>query len=306
MIKKHIYITGSHRSGSSWVGRMLSISGEFLMRDEEIFNVASEIGCQPFPWMYTYISQENEKQFYPYIQKCVDMKYDFFKSLSKIESLRDFGRVTKRKFRSLFRQFNSRFPQIFIEPIGLFSTEWFAKKFNTHVIVVIRHPASFVSSLKRLNWGFNFNHFLDQKNLMKRYLFRFEKEIQNHPQRPDIIGMGILQWKALYGTVEILTREHPEWIFVRHEDLASAPIEEFRKLYEKFNLSFTKKTEEIMNLYTSPLNVVEFHGKKDNSRRDSRKTVDIWKSRLTAAEIDRIRREVEPISRSFYNDHDWS
>lgn len=36
------------------------------------------------------------------------------------------------------------------DPFALFSAEWFADNFDAEVIVIVRHPAAVVSSIKRL------------------------------------------------------------------------------------------------------------------------------------------------------------
>ena len=42
------------------------------------------------------------------------------------------------------------------DPIAIMSCEWLAETFNMDVIVVIRHPAAFVASLKVAGWEFAF------------------------------------------------------------------------------------------------------------------------------------------------------
>src|SRR3990167_553624 len=140
------YITGAHRSGSSWIGKMIASTGDFLVRDEEIFNWSTEIARSPFTGMYTYVCGENEANFESFVKKTVENRYDLLGGLARVRSLKDLARVAKRKLRSIGRGFNGHRPQIFVEPIGLFSTEWFVETFKARPIIVIRHPASFVSS----------------------------------------------------------------------------------------------------------------------------------------------------------------
>jgi len=306
-MKNHdIFITGAHRSGSSWIGRMIQASGGYLLRDEEIFNSASEVARSPFQEMYTYVCRENEAVYHPYIQALVQKRYDLWGGLRQARTVRDIGRVAKRKLRSIGRRFQGDRPQIFIEPIGLFSTEWFAETFQTPVIVLIRHPAAFVSSLKKLNWGFNFSHLSQQELLMDRHLSRFRGELANPPRRPDLIGMGILQWRIFYSFVKTLQERHPEWIFVRQEDLASNPIDEFRKLFVRLNLPMTPHAEEVIRRHSDPSNPAEFKGGRDASRRNSRETIRLWKERLSPEEVDRVRRETESVWRIFYKEDHWN
>lgn len=302
---RDIFITGSHRSGSSWVGKTIAASGGFLIRDEEIFNPASEVATTPFPWMYPYVCSDNEECFCPYIEEVVEKKYSLWRGLQGVRKPKDLLRVGKRKLRSIARGFDGDRPQVFIEPIGLFSTEWFAGRFDTPVVVVIRHPASFVSSIKRLNWGFDFSHILDQKLLVERFLLPFKEELENAPRRPDLIGMGILQWKIFYSMVDHFRKEHPDWIFVRHEDLAVDPVGGFSSLFTALGLEFTEGTKDMIRLHTSSDNPVEFNGRRDQSRRNSLETVNIWKKRLTPEEVLRIREGVDEVAQKFYGEESW-
>lgn len=304
--EKNIFITGAHRSGTSWVGRMIAASGGFLVRDEEIFNCVSQIADFPFRAMYACVTEENEREFYPFIRRSVENRYRMIPSLLRVRRPRDIARVAKRKLRSLARRVVPPRRTIFIEPIGLFSADWFQKRFETENIVVIRHPAAFVSSLKKLRWGFDFNHLKDQPLLMKKYLNPFLKELSNPPVRPDYVGIGILVWKVLYGAVFQLQKEHPDWIFLRHEDLAADPVAGFEALYKRLGLPFTPAVRRVVEEHSSPDNPAEFSGRQDNSRRNSRETIAIWKKRLAPQEIDRIRRGVEEVSRHFYDDEHWS
>lgn len=305
MSDKIIFITGSHRSGTSWVGKMLATGGNFLVRDEEMFNCVSEIIRSPIQKMYLHICKENEEIYSNYIKASLDYYYPFLGSLTQIKKPKDFLRIAKRKMRSIGRGFKKWDGQILIEPIGFFSAEWFSKKYQTPIVIVVRHPASFVSSLKKLNWGFDFNCLLTQKELMDHYLKPYESCFLNPPRKPDIIGIGILLWKAIYGTALKFKDQNPDWIFVKLEDLSADPILEFQKLFEKLNLPFNSHSKQTILEYSSVANPVEFKKGKDHSKRNSRETVSLWKKRLSFDEIVRIRKGVEEVSSFFYGDSSW-
>ena len=302
---KIIFITGSHRSGTSWVGKMLATGGNFLLRDEEIFNCVSEIGKSPIQKMYLHISQENEKKYSNYINNALNYDYPFLGSLTQMKKPKDFFRIAKRKMRSIGRMLRKNEGQILIEPIGFFSAEWFSKKYHTPVVLVVRHPASFVSSLKKLNWGFDFNCLLTQKELMEYYLKPYESDFSNPPRKPDVIGIGILLWKAIYGTALKLKNQNPDWIFVKLEDLSVDPIPQFQRLFSKLNLPFNSHSKQTILEYSSPTNPVEFEKGRDHSKRNSRETIGIWKNRLTPDEINRIKKETNEISSHYYHEQDW-
>jgi hypothetical protein len=64
------------------------------------------------------------------------------------------------------------------DPIALFAAEWLADVFGVRVVVLIRHPAAFAASLKRLNWTHPFGDFLAQPLFMRDLLAPFEEDIR--------------------------------------------------------------------------------------------------------------------------------
>ena len=303
--KKDVFVTGAHRSGSSWIGKMLALGENICLRDEEIFHRYWELAKAPFEKMHAYICQENEHHYLPYVNRMVNNRFHLARAMAHIRSARDVGRVVKRQGVFWRRQLQSAERTIYIEPIGLFSAEWFSQKFHTDMLLVIRHPASFVSSLKSLNWGYNFNDLLEQPLLMDRYLSRFRHDMERAPRKPDVVGIGILLWKILYSVVHQYQQQHPDWIFIRHEDYAQHPEKKFQELYQRLHFPFTTTVEQTISDYTSPSNPTEFSGKRDYSRRNSRETIHIWKTRLTEEEVKRIRDGVEEVSSFFYDGASW-
>ena len=50
-LRQSLFITGIHRSGTSWVGRILAASKDFVIKDEEIFN-PTDAGFPTFWYQY--------------------------------------------------------------------------------------------------------------------------------------------------------------------------------------------------------------------------------------------------------------
>src|SRR6185369_11076039 len=85
------------------------------------------------------------------------------------------------------------------DPLALFSAEWLADRFNMDVVIMIRHPAAFVSSIKKLNWTHPFSHFLEQPLLMETVLSPFTAEIKEHASKEySITDQAILLWRLLH------------------------------------------------------------------------------------------------------------
>ena len=188
-----------------------------------------------------------------------------------------------------------------------FAAAWIAQLFDAQVVVMIRHPAAFASSLKKLDWQFSFKPWLDQPSLMADLLEPYRAEIQDHYEREvDVVDQAILMWKAMHDVIDGYRKRHPEWRFVRHEDLSAEPIEGFRALYHHLGLTWGERVERGLARYSSAGNPDEVPAWRHRSvRRDSAAARRTWLRRLTPDEIARVRAGVAGVSERFYGDDDW-
>lgn len=221
-MNKPILVTGSHRSGTTWIGKMICLAPK-VGYIHEPFHCGSKYGINAKYW-FTYITQENESLYYKNIRGILNFNYDMFKMIKRIDSLKDIKSIIASQIRySYYRYRNAR--PLMKDPLAIFSAEWLAEKFDMDVVVMIRHPAAFVSSIKKLNWTHSFALFLEQQMLMKNHLYHFESEIEDCVKKqPDIIDQGILLWRIIYFMVNKYRKTHKDWIFVRHEDIPRDPL----------------------------------------------------------------------------------
>ena len=190
------------------------------------------------------------------------------------------------------------------DPIAALSSDWIAKNFDLEVIVLVRHPAAFAASLKRLGWWHPLEHFLKQTTLMQTHLQPYRAEIASKPQ--DIVEQAAIIWKCLYSVLLTYLDSHPNWLVNKHEVLSSNPVAELRALYETLGLQWSATVEEIVVRYTRCGNSVDApKGTVHHLRRDSVANIARWKETLTAEEIARVYEITRPIYSSYYQDEDW-
>ncbi|MCI0574961.1 MAG: sulfotransferase [Chloroflexi bacterium] len=303
-----IYITGSQRSGSSWVAQMLATSPGLAWLDEPFSRKKHSQGicAADFPYWFTYISKHNEAFFRKPIQDTLSCRYNLTAELPSMWQWRHLRRVI-REYRS-FVTYQARCARPLIkEPTGLFMAEWLANTFGAQIVVLIRHPAAFVNSRLRLGWPHDFNDFLAQPRLMNDHLACFEEEIRDFAAHPhDLIDQLSLLWKLLYHTAAWYRRCYPDWLFIRHEDLARDPIGGFQALFQKLDLDFSAAVQQMIQEYSDPANPAEVPVSQWKSlKRHSQASVGIWKERLTATEIERVHACVNEVARVFYSDEEW-
>jgi len=303
--QRPIIITGSHRSGTTWAGKMISAAPN-VGYIHEPFNIGIKIGINPEPFHYwfQYISDENTNNYRQLIDDILKFKYPTSKNIAKVKTFSDFKRLLKESARFFIYRITKQRPLI-KDPIAFFSTEWLYKNFYCDVIVLIRHPAAFCSSLKIKDWDFDFSNFINQPLLIEKYLDPFEKEIKDfHINKKDIIDQGILLWNCIHYTMLQYINNYPEWLFIKHEDLSLNPLEQFKTIFKNLDLEFTNEAESKILISTNQNNPIELT-EGNELLRNSRENVSNWKNRLTKEEIDRIKKGTSKISSFFYTENDW-
>jgi sulfotransferase family protein len=304
-ISHPILVTGAHRSGTTWVGRMLAADANTTYISEPL-NVLHRPGvfrAKVSHW-YQNICDENEKEFLPAYEELLDFDYHLWSEIRSIRSRRDFLRMGRDFL--IFYNGSLHGQRILLkDPFAVFSLPWFAKKLNCKVVVTVRNPGAFASSLKRLNWNFDFKDLLDQPLLMRDHAGDCRDEMRSI-KADDVIGQASLLWKIIYRSVHTARELIPDVIIVRHEDLSRDPVSGYRDLYSKLGLDFTHKVEETILNSSSSENPAELSRKKVHSvKLDSRANMDNWKKRLTEEEIGRIHKMTEGASSLFYADGEW-
>ena len=300
-----ILVTGSHRSGSTWVGRMISLSPS-IGYIREPFNLYHRPGvCSArFDCWFPYICNENASTYLTDIKNCIEFRYRLKNEIAAIRTVRDVARLVRDwPYFLLNRAFKKR--ALLRDPIALFSAPWLAETFNMDVVVLLRHPAAFAGSLKKVGWKHPFDHFLKQHLLMKHHLQEFESRIGSIINSgADIIDQAILLWNIIHYMILKFKGDYPNWIFVRHEDLSMNPVSSFSEIFRKIEVNYTNSIQNQLTKFSTEkkTNKIRYLG---HIMRNSHSNIKSWFHRLSDDEISRIREGTLEISEMFYTEDDW-
>lgn len=275
-----ILITGTPRSGTTFVGEILSHCKDLKYVYEPLNpdfgypiknNRCIVCGCKVDSW-YKYITKGN-----------ADPYFKHFKHLINSKSLQSKTALLKA-------------------PFSVFATEWLNQEFGARPVVMFRNPLSFVSSIKRMNWPVDFQDFLNQEEFMNEYLSMYREEMVKSLKSPeDVIGNGILQYNVFYSYILRLQEKHPEWLFIKLEDLSSNPVPNFKGMYEHFGLDFSDGVEKKILDFTGAQNPTEAKVSNIHSlKRNSKDLMDVWKQRLTDDEVEMILKETKKVAEISY------
>ena len=305
-VNSPILVTGTHRSGSTWLGKMLALSPQVGYIDEPFrLNTRSGIFASRFQQWFYYVSDHNAELHQANLKKTLSFRYSFWAECRSLRSAKDVARMM-RDMTLWWQARRASLRPLMKDPIAFFSAPFIYRAFDASVVVAIRHPCAFVSSLCDAGWDFDFHDFLNQPELMRDYLHDFREEIERFAnQPPPLLDQAILLWRIFHHTIRRFEQEFPDWVFVKHETLAQHPVSEFKKLYECLNIEFSPEIEQQILQYSNAANPIDNHDQKHEIKRDSKKLIAKWKQRLSADEIKRVRDQCEELARHFYTDSDW-
>jgi len=256
----------------------------------------------PIRALYTYVCNENEAEYLGPMRETLAYRYHYWAQL-RSHPAKDIPRAVRDATGFLTARIAGHSP-LLKDPFALFSIPWFAERLHCQVIVVVRHPVAFASSLKRLDWSFEFGDLLAQPLLMDRLLSAFRGEIELMYRQPaDLISQASLLWRVIYATVARFQAAYPQISVVRHEDLSVDPLRGFQQLYAALGLSFNARAQRVVVGSSTEDNPRELApGDPHAVRLNSRANLQNWKHRLRPEEIERVlvaTRDVVPL---FYSD----
>lgn len=298
--RRPILVTGSHRSGSTWLGRMLAAADELHYVQEPFNIVAHQRWLSPrAPRQFFYVDDEIAGEWDEPVGRVFDLRYPLLAHLRTRPSTK----MAKRAVgiaRDAARARRDGAVALVKDPIAVFSTEWLARRFDALPVILVRDPVAFVGSLKQRNWDFDFRHWTDQPRLMAGPLDEFGDDVRAmvDSSDTDLIGQGIVMWNAIYGFVDSLRTAHPDYLVVRYETIASRPQLEVESLYGTLGLRYGPAQRAAVDEMTSadatggdvaPIEV----------KRDSRASLGTWRDRLDDDEVDRVRYGTDAVAQRF-------
>ena len=281
--RKGIFVTGIHRSGTSWIGNILSMADNVIYWREP-FNPAT---LKNMRQQYLYLSSSMNDKFYK-------MFTDQLFSGRFVCSIFDYTKPDKWICKAHHRH-------LIKDPTAAFMLEWLTMNYNLDIVIVVRHPAGFVSSILKLDWDFNFDLFLKQKQLMSGFLHPFKKIIEQHNYKGMDAAKGAVLWSIIYHVLENMPNKD-NYYWIKYEDICANPQAEFKQLFKAVNLKWNGRVEK--HLQKSISSQVTFSNNVTSSlKRDTAKMGTIYKDRLALKDIETIDRIVRRFNIGLYEDY---
>ncbi|MDN3515541.1 MAG: sulfotransferase [Candidatus Brocadia sp.] len=283
-----IIICGLHRSGTTYLGKILSKNPNV-----QVINETSnpEFGVKGVPICYPYISLTN--------MDGSDLRGQLFKDIVTFKRAWSRKAGPKANVRRRFllwiiggrngfhwmqikmRSFLGTLPEFIClkDPFLTFSAGYFAKQYKAKVICMIRHPGAFYASVAKQIWHFDINNLLSQQDLINDYGQDIPEKYWNCAKTNNVASLAIL-WKVMARVINGASSKYDNVITLKHEDLCIIPILSTQKVCQHFTLDFT----EDMNCFIKNTTQADTAEAPDGIvhwfRRNSSALVDSWRERL--------------------------
>jgi hypothetical protein len=300
-----ILVTGSHRSGTTWIGRVLS-TGPGVGYIHEPFSLLCPRGVfrYPVPHWYYHVTPETSGPIRDAFAETLGFRFAYGPELRALRTPRQAARAVRNAATFAWNRAAGRRPLV-KDPLALLSAEWLASTFDMNVLVSIRHPLGFVSSLVRMGWFFDYSDLLAQERLMSTLLRDSRTDIEQAAASRDPVLNAAVLWKVLHRVIAGYVDRHPDWLFVRYKELASDPLHQFEPIFARLGIPFGDRERKVIEYLSGSGNPEERPNDPRVTRVDSSAHVKSMMRRLSETDRERVRSIVAPVSERFYGADDW-
>ena len=299
-----ILVTGTHRSGTTWVANMLMAPG--LWTVHEPTNTLHGLWDENFTYA-------GPGELPPKMERLWDDAL-----AGRVRRLTMNGLADRRWYP--LRLLPQPIRRVLVkDPIACLAAGAIVRRFAMGSLVLFRHPAGFVSSLGRLGWpaAVVVDRMRKDDALVRDHLSDvvdlLERAAAGDSTFARAVLAGVLNrvlWRQVQSLQSDPTVTQPVEVR-RFEDLCRDPIVEFRRLHEVFALPYDDRTRRrhagLCGLDGSNASDDPQDYATHSVRRDSAAMADSWRRQLDAAEVNEIRGVWDRFGVPFYDaDEDWN
>ncbi|MEM9382407.1 MAG: sulfotransferase [Planctomycetota bacterium] len=303
-----ILVTGAYRSGTTITGRLLAASQEveYVQEPFNPYYFDASVCSLRFERLFEYIRPEETGPRADALRAMCALLPRTADALLAARTTEERGRVLAhagrwRAARALGRR------ALLKDPIAFYAAPWIHARTDAAVVVVVRHPGSFVGSLKRFGWQTAVWNLLAQPELVARRFPDLVEEARAWTSKDaDVVSQAAMFWKLTYQTAAQYRDEHQEWIFVTHEDVCRRPLETFERLFGALGLRWTESVRATVDQFTRAGNPESVPSDVTYAPVDGAANARRWYRLLSAEEIARVRAMTQPVAGLFYDEASWS
>lgn len=305
-INNWIFVTGAPRSGTTFAGRMLSLPLE-VDYIHEPFN--PRCGIPGITQGYRYVRPEldtEEMQSYHALAETV-FSYDL-KLTGRIPRNDSWSKKATKRIVGSRGPFYLRLAKsnpfhkaaVIKDPTAGLLSEYLYRRFDVKPVIIVKHPTSFIASLKRVDWWPGLSKLDDQPSLIEDY-FDDDADFMNRDWSNPVLGAAAF-WRAIYKVLLSQASKYPDWEVVTHERLSRDPVSTFRHLYSVLELPWHGSVERKIHQLTHGNRSAEARpGAVQDFRRNSADIFEMRRNSLSLQERREVFEIVEDVALQLYS-----
>ena len=286
---KWVFVTGAPRSGTSFVGRILS----WPLEVDLIFEPTDPlVGMPGIDRRYLYLRRGAEQSEYA---KLLDRMFTYDIAYRSPPAKPEDSWVTRyrKRFigpRGAFHLWLAKLNPfhscaVIKDPDGCLLTEYLYDRHRVKPVICVRHPTAFVASYLHHGFPWDLPELAGQPALIDDY-FGGDGSLFEVDPEDRVAGAAVL-WLALNRVLLEQCSRHPDWIVVVHEELCKAPVPTFRRLFDQLGLPWSSRVARAICRQTGAHNKAEARSWQDHHR-DSAALFALRREMLTTAEREKV------------------
>jgi hypothetical protein len=124
-----------------------------------------------------------------------------------------------------------------------------------------------------------------------------QRQLAANGSRPDVRAFEAMgrEWAVAHASFKREITSHPDWVWLKFEDLCADPVPVLKATYERLGLVWSEGVARDLTEMTSTESS-DFYG----TLRNSRAQIDKWKKSLTGEEVEAIRAGTRPYATGLY------
>ena len=311
-VKNWVFVTGEIRGGTTFVGKILSLPLE-VDYIHEPFNIRCGMPGMTKRWRYVRPSLDTPEMQEIHEAASRIFSYNFSLRNSPFENEAIHRRIIKQLvgtrgpyYLRLAKMNPFHRHAVIKDPTGTLLAEYLHVHFGVKPVIVIRHPASFVASLRRAGWWPDVRKILDgQPELVADHLNGSLDSWFNKDS--DELQNAAAHWRLLTQVVVNQAKKYDGWELIKLEDVSNNPVDEFKALYGRLGLPWSESVKKKI------INTTQVKGKAEvknnlvqDFKRDSAKIFELRRNSLSPEERRKIFDIVKDVALDFYSEESFS
>ena len=290
MKRKIIYIIGGHRSGSTWLAKILNcLQGSLYIH--EPCNVDWFYGFHtdlPKRW-FNFHEDIPRKKFNNLVETLAKGRPSLLTFFSRAYTLRELLRLVRAFVRGLFPN------KIIIikDPFLTFVSKLLLDE-SSHIFFLYRDPCGFVASIIKAGWTFPFREIIENTKLYDSLPEDIRDSIQDYclKNEADLVAEGCILWNMYTWYYLEYLSSSPQVLPLYYDDLAQNGKQSVMELYSSLELDDMRWNDNSLDKLLFGQISSNDAGLMETSKTSSQVYRD-WGNRLSEDQVLRIRRHTD-------------